>query len=82
MELYLLLQALFGVTIFNIFHLVAHKLLTKILQHTKIILHFLPICPPQIGMILIHSHQTAIVVLAAVIFYFQSKGKEVRYCMF
>ena len=43
-----------------------HKLITKILWHTKTI--FLPIWQ-KIGIIFIHSHLMAVVVLAVVVFY-------------
>ena len=57
-----------------------HKLITKILRHNKKYIF----CQSHrtIGVISIHSHQTAIVVFAAVIFSFDNPREIVRYCMF
>ena len=63
--------------IFILFHLLAHKLITKILRHTK--KYVFCQSDKKIGIILIHSHWMVIVVLAVVFFIFDSaKGKEVR----
>ena len=51
-----------------------HKIVTEILQHTKNIY----ICAdlPKIGIILIHSHWTAIVVLTVVILKFDNPREK------
>ena len=49
-------------------NLSTHKLITKILRHTKNIMYFANLT--KIGIILIHSHWTVIVVLAVVIFFY------------
>ena len=54
-----------------------HKLITKILQHTKKhIIFFASLIKKKIGMILIHSPGTAIVMLAVVSFLFDSLRKK------
>ena len=58
--------------IFNLFHLLTHhKLITKILWHTKKHIVFFADLTKQVSTILIHSHLLlAVVALAVVIFYF------------
>ena len=46
-----------------------YKVITKILQHTKKYIMYFTDLTQKIGIILILSHQTAIVVLVVVIFY-------------
>lgn len=58
---------------FNLSSRSAHKLITKIMWHTKkYVTFFCRFDKKKIGTVLIHSHWTAIVVLAIVIFLFDS----------
>ena len=55
----------------------AHKLITKIVQHTKNIYIFVDLTKKRkIGIILIHSHRIVIVVLAVLIFLFDNLMEE------
>lgn len=53
--------------IFDLFHSMAHKLITKLLRHTQQHVIFFANLTKKLGMISIHSHWMA-TVLAAVIF--------------
>ena len=59
---------------FNLFYLMAHnKLITKILQHTKI---FFFQSDKKIAIILIHSHWTAVIVVSAVVGFLFANQRE------
>ena len=54
----------------------AHKLITKILWHTKKYIYIFCQSDKKVRVILIHSHQTAIVVLMTVPFLFDNLRKK------
>ena len=60
--------------IFNLFYLIAHQLISKILQHTQNI--FFAYVANKIEIIWIHSCQMATVVVAIVIFLLDSPKEK------